>query len=136
MWDIVKRWSIIAAYGALIWYFVYLFVSGATIVQPEYMNLNLLLYILLIAFFVYKFVFYGVYPVMVIMHKPTLFVLSIGLLFAGQYILANNIETHVYVGDMVKLLAVVLLILTPTNLLHTSKTVADKKLKEVEIIEV
>ena len=80
--------------------------------------------------------FYGFYPVMIIMHKPTLFVLSLVLLFAWQYILANNLETHVYVGDMVKLLAVVLLILTPTNLLHTSKTMADKKLKEVEIIEV
>lgn len=136
MWDIIKRWSIILVYGAFIWYFVYLFSNGAVIVQPQYLNLNILLYILLIAFFVYKFVFYGFYPVTIIMHKPTLFVLSLVLLFAGQYVLLNDMSTHVYVGDMMKLLAVILLILTPTNILHTSKTLEDKKKKWVEIIEV
>lgn len=136
MWDIIKRGLIIFVYGAFIWYFVYLFTNGAVIVQDQYLNINILVYALLILFFVYKFVFYGFYPVVVIMHKPTLFVLSLILLFVGQYVLINNIESHIYVWDMMKLLAVVLLVLTPTNILHTSKTLADKKKKDVEIIEV
>ena len=97
MWDIIKRGLIIFVYGAFIWYFVYLFTNGAVIVQDQYLNINILVYALLILFFVYKFVFYGFYPVVVIMHKPTLFVLSLILLFVGQYVLINNIESHIYV---------------------------------------
>lgn len=117
-------------------YFVYLFVNGAVIVQAEYLSVNLLLYIVLILFFLYKFVFFGVYPILVVMHKPTIFVAGVALLFVGHYILVNDPNTHVYVGDLVKLLWVILIIISPTNLLHPEKTLKEKRNKEVEIIEV
>lgn len=90
MRDIIKRFAIIVVYGALLAYVVYLYGVGATIVQGSYAEFNIVMYILLFAFTLYKFVFYGIYPVKVSFSKITLFVLGMVLLFVGEYVLINN----------------------------------------------
>lgn len=90
MRDIVKRFLIIVMYGALLAYVIYLFSIGATIVTGEYLQFNNIILILLIIFSLYKFVFYGVYPIRVKFSKISLFVLGVVLLFVGEYMLIND----------------------------------------------
>ncbi len=136
MRDIIKRFVIILVYGSLLAYVVYLYGIGATIVQWAYSELQFLIYILLFAFVVYKFVFYGIYPVKVRFSKITLFVLWLVLLFVGEYVLTNNASQWVYIADLIKIVGVVILILSPTNILHTDSVLKKEKTKGVEIIEV
>ena len=90
MRDIIKRFLIIVVYGALLSYVIYLFSTSATIVTGEYLQFNNFILILLIIFSLYKFVFYGVYPIRVKFSKISLFVLGVVLLFVGEYILIND----------------------------------------------
>lgn len=136
MRDIIKRFSIIVVYGALLAYIVYLYGIGATIVQWEYLDFNTVIYVLLFIFALYKFVFYGAYPVKINFSKITLFVLGMVLLFVSEYILLNNPSQWVYISDLIKIIAVVLIVLSPTNILHTDKVMNKEKAKGVEIIEV
>lgn len=136
MRDIIKRFGIIVVYGALLAYIVYLYGIGATIVQWAYLDFNTIIYVLLFVFALYKFVFYGVYPVKINFSKITLFVLGMVLLFVGEYILLNNPSQWVYISDLIKIIAVVLIVLSPTNILHTDKVMNKEKAKGVEIIEV
>jgi hypothetical protein len=136
MRDVIKRFGIIVVYGALLAYIVYLYGVGATIVQWSYADFNALLYVLLFVFALYKFVFYGVYPVKINFSKITLFVLGMVLLFVGQYVLVNNPSQWVYIADLIKIVAVVLIVLSPTNILHTDVVMKKDKAKGVEIIEV
>ncbi len=136
MRDIIKRFGIIVVYGALLAYIVYLYGVGATIVQWAYLDFNTIIYVLLFVFALYKFVFYGIYPVKINFSKITLFVLGMVLLFVGEYILLNNPSQWVYIADLIKIIAVVLIVLSPTNILHTDKVMKKDKAKGVEIIEV
>lgn len=136
MRDIIKRFSIITVYGALLAYIVYLYGIGATIVQWSYLDFNTAIYVLLFVFSLYKFVFYGIYPVKINFSKITLFVLGMVLLFVGEYVLVNNPSQWVYIADLIKIIAVVLVVLSPTDILHTDKVMKKDKAKWVEIIEV
>ncbi len=136
MRDIIKRFGIIVVYGALLAYIVYLYGIGATIVQWSYLDFNTVIYVLLFVFALYKFVFYGVYPVKINFSKITLFVLGMVLLFVGEYVLINNPSELVYISDLIKIIAVVLIVLSPTNILHTDTVMKKDKAKWVEIIEV
>jgi len=136
MRDIIKRFLIITVYGALLAYIVYLYGIGAPIVQWEHQDLQWLIYVLLFVFALYKFVFYGIYPVKVNFSKITLFVLGLVLLFVGEYVLIDRPSQFIFLADIVKILAVVLIILSPTNILHTDAVQKKSKQKWVEIIEV
>lgn len=136
MRDIIKRFGIIVVYGALLAYIVYLYGTWATIVQWAYSDFNTVIYVLLFIFALYKFVFYGVYPVKINFSKITLFVLGMVLLFVGEYVLINNPSQWIYIADLIKIVAVVLIVLSPTNILHTDVVMKKDKAKGVEIIEV
>ena len=136
MRDIIKRFLIIVVYGALLSYVIYLFSTSATIVTGEYLQFNNFILILLIIFSLYKFVFYGVYPIRVKFSKISLFVLGVVLLFVGEYILINDPSKWIYIGDMMKIVAVILIVLSPTNALHTDKVMKKEKEKGIEIIEI
>jgi hypothetical protein len=136
MRDIIKRFGIIVVYGALLAYIVYLYGTWATIVQWAYSDFNTIIYVLLFIFALYKFVFYGVYPVKINFSKITLFVLGMVLLFVGEYVLINNPSQWIYIADLIKIVAVILIVLSPTNILHTDVVMKKDKAKGVEIIEV
>lgn len=136
MRDIIKRFVIIVCYGAFLAYVVYLYGTNATIVSGQYLDFNTAIYVLLLLFSLYKFVFYGVYPIRINFSKITLFVLGVVLLFVWEYVLINDPTKWVYIGDLVKLISIVLIVLSPTNILHTDVVVKKWKQKWVEIIEV
>ena len=86
--------------------------------------------------FVFLFIFFAVYPVHFRMNKATLFLIGLTLLVMGDTIFINVVEQHVYIGDLLKLLGVVLMLLAWTNVLITDKVQKEQKGKKVEIIEV
>lgn len=136
MRDMIKRIFILLVFGGLLGYVLFLYLQWAVIVQWEYSHLNGFFYILLFIFALYKFVFYGVYPVIVRFSKVMVFSLGVALLFIGAYVLQDNPSQGVYISDIIRVIGIVLMILGPTNLLHTEKNITKKKLKEVEVIEV
>lgn len=136
MRDIIKRFLIIVSYGALLAYVVYLYGTNATIVSGDYLHFNTAIYVLLLLFSLYKFVFYGVYPIRINFSKITLFVLGVVLLFVGEYVLINDPSKGVYIADLVKIVSIILIVLSPTNILHTDAVVSKGKKKWIEIIEV
>jgi len=70
------------------------------------------------------------------MTKATLFVLGIALIIIGDTVLINDVSTYVYVGDIFKVLGVLLTLLAWTNVLVTDKVKKIQLDKKVEIIEV
>ncbi len=70
------------------------------------------------------------------MTKATLFVLGIALIIIWDTVLLNDVSTHVYIGDIFKVLWVFLTLLAWTNILITDKVKKQKQDKNVEIIEI
>lgn len=70
------------------------------------------------------------------MTKATLFVIGIALIIIGDTVLLNDVTTYVYVGDIFKVLWVILTLLARTNLLITEKVQKKTQDKNVKIIEV
>jgi len=63
-------------------------------------------------------------------------VLGLALIVIWDTVLLNDITTYVYVGDIFKVLWVVLTLLAWSNLLITDKVLKKKQEKNIEIIEV
>jgi len=103
-WGILKRLFAITLYGAFLFYMIYLYAIGATIVQSEYANFNHIFYAIIILFALYKFVFYGVYPVYINFSKVSLFVIGLLLIIVGQYVLLNDPLSNIHIADIVKIL--------------------------------
>ncbi len=70
------------------------------------------------------------------MTKATLFVLGLALIVIWDTVLLNDVVSYVYVGDIFKVLWVVLTLLAWTNVLITDKVKKKKQEKNVQIIEV
>ena len=136
MKDIVKRIIISIITWLFLWYLIYLFFQGTIIVQSYYLDYNTLYYLVLILICIFLFIFFGVYPVHFRLTKATLFVIGIALIIIWDTVLINDITTHVYVGDLFKVLWVVLTLLAWTNILITDKIKKIKSDKKVEIIEI
>jgi hypothetical protein len=70
------------------------------------------------------------------MTKATLFVLGLALIVIWDTVLLNDLTTYVYVGDIFKVVWVILTLLARTNVLITDKVKNKKQQKNVKIIEV
>lgn len=136
MKDIIKRIIISVISWLFLGYLAYLFFWDITIVQSGFAEYNVIYYIVLTAICLFLFVLFGIYPVHFKLTKATLFVLGLALIIIGDTVLLNDVSTHVYVGDIFKVLWVVLTLLAWTNLLITDKVKKQKQDKKVEIIEV
>lgn len=82
------------------------------------------------------FIFFGVYPIHFRMTKATLFVMGIALIIIGDTVLLNDVSTYVYIGDIFKILGVILTLLAWTNVLITDKVKKKGQSKKIEVIEV
>lgn len=136
--DIIKRTIITTVCAAFLAYMIYLFSNNQIIVQGEYTNLNMLFYVILILIVFYKMMFFGIKPKAIFgmkMTKATTFVLWITLILLGNYVLLNNVESKVYIWDIVTVLWVIMTILAPTNILITKKIKKQKQNSKMEIIE-
>jgi len=136
MKDIVKRVLISLISGGLLWYLLFLLTKWAIIVHGEFLEYNTIYYIILSAVCLYLFILFGIYPIAHKMSKATLFVFGLGLIVIWDTVLINKPTDMVYVGDLFKLIGVVLTLLARTNVLVTDKVRKEKADKKIEIIEV
>jgi hypothetical protein len=132
MKDIIKRIIIGAVSWMFIWYVAFLFSTGKTIAY----ELNSLYSVVLLIVGVYLFVLFAVHPVYMKINKASLFVLGIGLLLMGDYVLINNPENYIYIADITKILGSVLIVLAWTNFFVSKKAKKQKEDSGIEIIEV
>jgi cytosine/uracil/thiamine/allantoin permease len=109
-----------------------LFSTGKTIAY----ELNSLYSVVLLIVGVYLFVLFAVHPVYMKINKASLFVLGIGLLLMGDYVLINNPENYIYIADITKILGSVLIVLAWTNFFVSKKAKKQKEDSGIEIIEV
>ncbi len=136
MFDIIKRILVTIISGAVIVYTGSLLSSQAVIVQPEHLGLNIVSYIWLILTAAYVMVVYGVYPLYHPMQKRTLSLLGIILIVFGHYVLLNDYNTAIYVGDMIKIFGVLIFRFGATGVLSSNKKIAaQKKDKYMEVID-
>jgi hypothetical protein len=136
MKDILKRVIISLISGGLIGYLLFLFSKGAVIVHGEFVEYNVMYYVILAIICLYLFVVFGVYPISHKMSKATLFVFGLGLIVIGDTVLVDNVVNMIYVSDLFKLIGVVLTLLAWTNVLVTDKVRKEKADSKLEIIEV
>ena len=136
MKDLLKRCVVGLISGGFLGYLSYLLVKWIPFVQWGMPLSNIRYYGILVLIFVFLFIFFAVYPVHFKMNKATLFLVWLCLLVIWDTIFLNVPEQHVYVGDLLKLIGVLLILLAWTNVLITDKVNRDKKMKKVEIIEV
>lgn len=136
MKDTIKRIIISIISWLFLGYLAYLFFQNTTIVQSWFAQYNMLYYLVLALVCVFLFMLFGIYPVHFRMTKATLFVLGIALIIIWDTVLLNDVATHVYVGDIFKVLWVALTLLARTNVLITDKVKKKKQEKNVEVIEV
>lgn len=136
MKDIIKRVIISVISWLFLGYLAYLFFQNTIIVQSFYLEYNMLYYLILALVCLFLFIVFGIYPIHFRLTKATLFVLGIALIIIWDTVLLNNITTYVYVGDIFKVLWVILTLLAWTNLLITDKIIKKTKEKNIEIIEI
>ncbi len=136
MKDIFKRVFISVISWAFLGYLAYLFFQNTMIVQWAFLEYNSLYYLVLALICLFLFILFGIYPIHFKMTKASLFVLGIALIIIWDTVLLNDIINTVYVGDIFKVLWVVLTLLAWTNVLITDKVKKQKQDKNIEIIEV
>ena len=136
MKDIIKRIIISVISWLFLGYLAYLFFQGTVIVQSAYLEWNTLYFLILTVICLFLFILFGIYPVHFRLTKATLFVVGLALIVIWDTVLLNDVATYVYIGDIFKVLWVVLTLLAWSNLLITDKVKKQKQAKNVEIIEV
>lgn len=136
MGDLIKRIVISLVSGSLLGYLLFLFTKWTVVVSWEFIEYNVLYYIILAVICLYIFVLFGIYPIHFKMSKASLFVFGLGLIVIWDTVLINNINTSVFVWDIFKVIGVVLTLLAWTNVLVTDKVRKEKLDSKVEIIEV
>ena len=136
MKDTIKRIIISVISWLFLWYLVYLFFQNIIIVQSWFTQYNEIYYLVLVLVCLFLFILFGIYPVHFRMTKATLFVLGLALIVIWDTVLLNDVVSYVYVGDIFKVLWVVLTLLAWTNVLITDKVKKKKQEKNVQIIEV
>jgi len=136
MKDTIKRIIISVISWLFLWYLAYLFFQNTMIVQSWFTQYNGIYYLVLVLVCLFLFILFGIYPVHFRMTKATLFVLGLALIVIWDTVLLNDVVSYVYVGDIFKVLWVVLTLLAWTNVLITDKVKKKKQEKNVQIIEV
>jgi len=139
MKDFIKRTIIGIISAAFLAYVTYLWMWDTIIVQWEFLNSNTLYYAILFIVGLYLLIFFSVYPTVMKFTKATLFVWGIALIIIGHHVLISDIMTQVdskiYIGDIVKILWSVITILARTKVLVSSKVQKKQQDSKMEIIE-
>ena len=136
MKDSVKRSIVFIIFGAFLIYLIYLIIKWEPITTSEYANMNIPMFVILIALCIYMLVFYSIYPIYIKFSRSTALVLWLAAIILSQTMLANDWPSHVYIWDLFSVLWVFILILFPTNIITTDKVKKSKAKKNEIIIEV
>lgn len=136
MKDLLKRISIGIISWWFIWYIVYLFFSWKIIVHEWFLEFNMLYYTVLAVVGIYLFILFAIHPIYMKINKASLFVMGIALVLIWDTVLVNNIESYIYISDLVKILWSFLIVLAWTNFFVSAKAKKEKEESKLEIIEV
>ena len=136
MKDFAKRIIVLIIFWIFAWYLVYSRILWKSIVEPQYENLNLMFYIILITICLYIAVFYWIYPIHIKFSRSTLFVLWLSAIIMWKTVFNDDPMNNIYFWDLSCVLWVLILIIWPTNLITTSQVKKSKEEKNIEIIEV
>jgi hypothetical protein len=136
MKDFIKRMLVLIVFWIFAWYLVYWLIVWKSIVEPQYENLNLMFYIILITICLYIAVFYWIYPIHIKFSRSTLFVLWLSAIIMWKTVFNDDPMNNIYFWDLSCVLWVLILIIWPTNLITTSQVKKSKEEKNIEIIEV
>jgi hydrogenase-4 membrane subunit HyfE len=90
MKDLIKRSIVIIIFLVFLVYLLYLAIQGQTITTGEYANLNIPLFVILIALCVYLTAFYGIYPLHIKFSRTALLVVGLALIVISQTMLVND----------------------------------------------
>ena len=135
MKEAFKR-GIISIIGiALVAYLIFLRVNGATIVQGEYAQANIMLYVILLLTYGAFTLIYGMWPIAIPMQRATLFVVWLALVFIGYYYLIDDPSNYIYISDLTKVAGALIMTTWPAGLLMSKKVKKQQAEKKVEIIE-
>ena len=134
MKDSIKRGIVFVIFGVFLAYLLYLISKWESITTSE--NLNIPMYVILIALCVYMLVLYSIYPIYIKFSRATSLFIWLAFIVISQTILVNDWYSHVYIWDLFSVLWVLILILFPTNILTTDKVKKSKSKKNEIIIEV
>lgn len=136
MKDSVKRSIVFIIFWTFLVYLIYLIIKWEPITTSEYSNMNIPMYVLLIALCIYMLIFYSIYPIYIKFSRATALVLWLACIIISKTMLANDWPSHVYIWDLFSVLWVLILILFPTNIVTTDKVKKSKAKKNEVIIEV
>lgn len=134
MKDSIKRGIVFVIFGVFLAYLLYLISKWESITTSE--NLNIPMYVILIALCVYMLGLYSIYPIYIKFSRATSLFIWLAFIVISQTILVNDWYSHVYIWDLFSVLWVLILILFPTNILTTDKVKKAKSKKNEIIIEV
>ena len=134
MKDSIKRGIVFVIFGVFLAYLLYLISKWESITTSE--NLNIPMYVILIALCVYMLGLYSIYPIYIKFSRATSLFIWLAFIVISQTILVNDWYSHVYIWDLFSVLWVLILILFPTNILTTDKVKKSKSKKNEIIIEV
>ena len=136
MVDVLKRSLVSLICSFILVYTINMMMNGIVTVQTEYLGMNILANLSLIAIAGYVLLVYGVYPFYHPMQKRTLSVLWLLCIGLWQVVLLNDVDAGIYSGDMMKLFGVLLIWFGATWILSNNTAIqSQKKEKTLEIIE-
>ena len=136
MKDFIKRIGILIIFGIFAWYLIYSLIIWKSIVEPQYANMNIVFYIILIGICAYIAIFYWIYPIHIKFSRSTLFVIGLCAIIMWKTVFLDDPMNNIYFWDLSCVLWVLILIIWPTNLITTSQVKKAKEEKDLEIIEV
>lgn len=136
MKDLLKRGSIGLVCILVLSYFGYLFVGQQIIVQTYFVDRNTLYFIVLSLIFIYIFIFFALKPFYFKISKVSLFVLWLSLIVLWDTVLVNDMVKQIYIGDLSKLIWVIITLLAFTNFFVTNKVKKQHQDSKIEIIEI
>ena len=127
MIDLIKRILVTIVTGVVIIYTGALISASAMIVQPEHAGMNFISILAMLAIAIYMMIVYGIYPLYHPMQKRTLPIVGLATILFGQSILANDYNTGIYAGDIMKIFGAMILWFGATGLLTSKKVTEQKK---------
>ena len=134
--EIISKIVSTAIFASITVYLLLLLLQGTVIVSPEYADSNRMISLLVVAIMALITIVYGIRPFVVPRMKPVQLVVGLGLLFLAQGFLLDQPEGGVYAEDLLKVVGIALILLTPTHVLSPQSLVEQKKEDKIEIIEV
>ena len=120
---------------AFLSYLAWLFSAESVLVRPYHIGYNMLAYLILGGIAVYFG--YAVFQDSILPNnRRWLALLGIILIVFAQIYLVDTPNQYIFTSDVTKIFGVFLLIVWPTKMLLSSKSIEKREMKNVEIIEV